>query len=60
MDEYLINGFPEVVVSNLDQKIIWKCFLIPAFQDVVKRHKVKFATQIGILDHINKQFCFSL
>ncbi|OGJ41899.1 hypothetical protein A3B60_02040 [Candidatus Peregrinibacteria bacterium RIFCSPLOWO2_01_FULL_39_12] len=51
MDEYLINGgFPEVVVSNLDPKdyleVLFDSLL---FKDVVKRHKVKFSTQIGNL-----------
>jgi len=51
MDEYLINGgFPEVAVSNLDPKdyleVLFDALL---FKDVVKRHKVKFATQIGNL-----------
>lgn len=51
LDEYLINGgFPEVVVSNLDPKdyleVLFDSLL---FKDVVKRHKVKFSTQIGNL-----------
>lgn len=51
MDDYLINGgFPEVVVSNLDPKdyleVLFDSLL---FKDVVKRHKVKFSTQIGNL-----------
>lgn len=51
MDEYLVNGgFPEVVVNNLDAKdyleVLFDSLL---FKDVVKRHKVKFSTQIGNL-----------
>ncbi|MDP3989125.1 MAG: ATP-binding protein [bacterium] len=51
MENYLLNGgFPEVVVSNLDPKdyleVLFDALL---FKDVVKRHKVKFSTQIGNL-----------
>lgn len=51
MENYLQNGgFPEVVVSNLDPKdyleVLFDALL---FKDVVKRHKVKFSTQIGVL-----------
>jgi len=51
MENYLVNGgFPEVVVSNLDPKdyleVLFDALL---FKDVVKRHKVKFSTQIGNL-----------
>lgn len=51
MNSYLLNGgFPEVVVSNLDPKdyleVLFDALL---FKDVVKRHKVKFSTQIGNL-----------
>jgi hypothetical protein len=51
LDDYLVNGgFPEVVVSNLDPKdyleVLFDSLL---FKDVVKRHKVKFSTQIGNL-----------
>ncbi len=51
MENYLFNGgFPEVVVSNLDPKdyleVLFDALL---FKDVVKRHKVKFSTQIGNL-----------
>ena len=59
MDEYLINGgFPEVAVSNLDPKdyleVLFDALL---FKDVVKRHKVKFATQIGNLgSHLLNNF----
>jgi predicted AAA+ superfamily ATPase len=51
MENYLLNGgFPEVVVSNIDSKdyleVLFDALL---FKDVVKRHKVKFSTQIGNL-----------
>ncbi|MBI2644868.1 ATP-binding protein [Candidatus Uhrbacteria bacterium] len=51
MESYLRSGgFPEVVVSNLDPRdyleVLFDALL---FKDVVKRHKVKFATQIGNL-----------
>ncbi|HBR80853.1 MAG: hypothetical protein UX09_C0011G0018 [Candidatus Uhrbacteria bacterium GW2011_GWE2_45_35] len=51
MENYLLNGgFPEVCVSNLDPKdyldVLFDALL---FKDVVKRHKVKFSTQIGNL-----------
>ena len=51
MESYLRSGgFPEVVVSNLDPKdyleVLFDALL---FKDVVKRHKVKFSTQIGNL-----------
>lgn len=51
MENYLLNGgFPEVVVNNLDPKdyleVLFDALL---FKDVVKRHKVKFSTQIGNL-----------
>jgi len=51
MENYLLNGgFPEVVVSNLDPKdyleVLFDALL---FKDVVKRHNVKFSTQIGNL-----------
>jgi len=51
MENYLLNGgFPEVVVSNLNPKdyleVLFDALL---FKDVVKRHKVKFSTQIGNL-----------
>jgi uncharacterized protein len=50
-DEYLaLGGFPEVVVENLDAKdylnILFDSLL---FKDVVKRHKVRFSSQIGNL-----------
>lgn len=51
MEEYLVTGgFPEVVVSNLNPKeyleVLFDSLL---FKDVVKRHKIKLATQIGNL-----------
>jgi predicted AAA+ superfamily ATPase len=51
MDEYLVNGgFPEVVVSNLDSKdYLQVLFDSLLFKDVVKRHKVRFSSQIGNL-----------
>src|SRR3989338_407849 len=59
MDQYLINGgFPEVVVSNLDPAdyldVLFDSLL---FKDVVKRHRVKFSTQIGkISSHLVNNF----
>lgn len=59
MENYLLNGgFPEVVVSNLDPKdyleVLFDALL---FKDVVKRHKVKFSTQIGNLgSHLLNNF----
>lgn len=51
MENYLLNGgFPEVVVNNLDPKDYLDVLLDSLlFKDVVKRHKVKFSTQIGNL-----------
>ncbi len=51
METYLLSGgFPEVVVSNIDHKdyleVLFDALL---FKDVVKRHKVKFSSQIGNL-----------
>jgi hypothetical protein len=51
MEDYLMNGgFPEVVVSNINPKdyleVLFDALL---FKDIVKRHKVKFSTQIGNL-----------
>jgi len=51
MENYLINGgFPEVAVNNIDPKdyldVLFDSLL---FKDVVKRHRVKFSTQIGNL-----------
>jgi len=49
MGQFLLyGGYPEVVVSNLDSLL---------FKDVVKRHKVKFSTQIGNLgSHLLNNF----
>ncbi|OGM92720.1 hypothetical protein A2372_00805 [Candidatus Wolfebacteria bacterium RIFOXYB1_FULL_54_12] len=51
MEEYLISGgFPEVVVSGLDHRdYLGILFDSLIFKDVVKRHRVKFSTQIGNL-----------
>lgn len=51
MENYLRSGgFPEVVVHNLDSKDYLDVLLDSLlFKDVVKRHKVRFATQIGNL-----------
>src|SRR3989338_3587396 len=51
MENYLFNGgFPEVAVNNVDPKdyldVLFDALL---FKDVVKRHRVKFSTQIGNL-----------
>jgi uncharacterized protein len=51
MEKYLLNGgFPEVVVNNLDPRdyleVLFDALL---FKDVVKRHRVRFSTQIGNL-----------
>lgn len=51
MEAYLLNGgFPEVVVKELDAKgylsILFDSLL---FKDVVKRHRIKLAGQIGNL-----------
>ncbi len=51
MDQYLISGgFPEIAVKNLDSRdylrVLFDSLL---FKDVVKRHKVKFSTQISNL-----------
>ena len=59
MNQYLLNGgFPEVVVSNLDPndylEVLFDSLL---FKDVVKRHRVKFSTQIGNLgSHLVNNF----
>lgn len=59
MEEFLLHGgFPEVVVSNLDPKdyleVLFDSLL---FKDVVKRHKVKFSSQIGNLgSHLINNF----
>lgn len=51
VENYLLNGgFPEVVVSDFDPKdYLEVLFDAVLFKDVVKRHKVKFSTQIGNL-----------
>ncbi len=51
MEEYLLNGgFPEVTINNVDPKgyldVLFDALL---FKDVVKRHKVRFSTQVGNL-----------
>lgn len=48
MENYLLNGgFPEVAVNNIDPKdYLGVLFDSLLFKDVVKRHKVKFSTQI--------------
>lgn len=51
MENYLRSGgFPEVAVNNLDPKgYLGVLFDALLFKDVVKRHKVKFSTQVGVL-----------
>lgn len=51
MDEYLMNGgFPEIVLNNFNTKdYLGVLFDSLLFKDIVKRHKVKFSTQIGNL-----------
>ncbi len=51
MENYLLNGgFPEVAVNNVDPKDYLEILLDSLlFKDVVKRHRVKFSTQIGNL-----------
>ncbi|MDO8509904.1 MAG: ATP-binding protein [bacterium] len=51
MENYLLNGgFPEVAVNNIEPKdyldVLFDSLL---FKDVVKRHRVKFSTQISNL-----------
>ena len=51
MENYLLNGgFPEVVINNIDPKdyldVLFDSLL---FKDVIKRHRVKFSTQVGNL-----------
>src|SRR3989344_3658648 len=59
LDQYLSKGgFPEVVVSNLDPadylEVLFDSLL---FKDVVKRHRVKFSTQISTLgSHLVNNF----
>lgn len=51
MENYLLNGgFPEVTVNNVDPKDYLDVLLDSLlFKDVVKRHRVKFSTQVGNL-----------
>jgi hypothetical protein len=51
MENYLVNGgFPEVSVNNIDPKdYLGVLFDSLIFKDVVKRHRVKFSTQIANL-----------
>ena len=51
MENYMINGgFPEVSVNDVDPRdYLGVLFDSLLFKDVVKRHKVKFSTQIGNL-----------
>src|SRR3989338_5335183 len=51
MEHYLLNGgFPEVAVNNVDPKDYLDVLLDAVlFKDVVKRHRVKFSTQVGNL-----------
>lgn len=60
MEDYLLSGgFPEVVVKGLNTKeyldILFDSLL---FKDVVKRHKVKFSTQIdNLASYLINNFC---
>jgi len=51
MEKYLVNGgFPEVAVNNVDSKdYLEVLFDALVFKDVVKRHRVKFSTQVANL-----------
>jgi predicted AAA+ superfamily ATPase len=51
MENYLVNGgFPEVAVNNVDSKdYLEVLFDALVFKDVVKRHRVKFSTQVANL-----------
>ena len=51
MENYLLNGgFPEVSVNSIDPKDYLEVLLDALlFKDVVRRHKVKFSTQISNL-----------
>ena len=51
MENYLVNGgFPEVAVNNVDPKdYLEVLFDALVFKDVVKRHRVKFSTQVANL-----------
>ncbi len=59
MENYLVNGgFPEVTVSNVDPKDYLDVLLDSLlFKDVVKRHRVKFSTQVGnLVSHLINNF----
>jgi hypothetical protein len=59
MENYLLNGgFPEVVVNNVDSRAYLDVLLDSLlFKDVVKRHRVKFSTQMGSLaNHLVNNF----
>ncbi len=59
MENYLENGgFPEVVVNNVDASVYLDVlFDALVFKDVVKRHRVKFSTQVANLGgHIINNF----
>lgn len=59
MENYMINGgFPEVAVNNADPRdYLGVLFDALLFKDVVKRHKVKFSTQVGNLgSHLINNF----
>lgn len=59
LDEYLMSGgFPEIVLGSLDTKdYLEVLFDSVLFKDVVKRHKVRFSTQIGNLgSHLINNF----
>lgn len=51
MENYLLHGgFPEVAVNNVDpREYLGILFDALVFKDVVKRHRVKFSTQIANL-----------
>ena len=51
MENYLVNGgFPEVAVTNVDASdYLEVLFDALVFKDVVKRHRVKFSTQVANL-----------
>lgn len=51
VEEYMTNGgFPDVVIKNMDPKdyleVLFDALL---FKDVIKRHRVKFSTQVANL-----------
>lgn len=59
MDSYLTNGgFPEVAVNNVDPKdYLGVLFDALLFKDVVKRHRVKFSSQVSNLgSHLVNNF----